>query len=67
MSFEKIPQFGPEIGTLGIPRGSHGTKKFFSKKFSYKVNEVYVVRFGGFIGKNLISWAKIAVSWPLGQ
>ena len=67
MSFEKIPRVGPKIGTLGTPRGSHGTKNFFSKIFSYKVNEVYVVRFGVFFGKKLISWAKIAVSWPLGQ
>ena len=53
MSFEKIPRAGPKIGTLGTPRGSHGTKKFFSKIFSYKVNEVYVVRFGVFLAKIL--------------
>ena len=48
LSFENIPRAGPKIGTLGTLRGSHGTKTFFSKIFSYKVNEVYVVRFGFF-------------------
>ena len=36
-SFENIPRFGPEIGTLGTPGGSHGTKFFTSKFFSCKI------------------------------
>ena len=34
MSFEKIPRFGPEIGTLGTPGGSHGAN-FFLQNFSH--------------------------------
>ena len=36
VSFEKIPRFGLEIGTLGTPGRSYGTKKFSSKFFSNK-------------------------------
>ena len=51
MSFEKIPRFGPEIGTLGTPRGSNGTKFFSSKFFSYKDISVYIVGFRVVLGK----------------
>ena len=34
LSFENIPRFGPEIGTLSTPGGSHGAK-FFLHKFSH--------------------------------
>ena len=34
LSFENIPRAGPKIGTLGTPRGSHGTN-FFLQNFSH--------------------------------
>ena len=52
--FEKFLGQLSEIGTLGTLIGSHGTKKIFSKIFSWKDNRVWVVRFGGYLGKTLI-------------
>ena len=40
-----------EIGTPGTPRGSQGTKFYFSKIFSGKVIRVYLARFRGCYGK----------------
>ena len=31
LSFENIPRFGPKIGTIGTPGGSHGAKFFLQK------------------------------------
>ena len=47
LSFEKIPRFGPETGTLGTPGGSHGTNFFSSKFFLSEVIKVYIMRFRG--------------------
>ena len=49
--FENI--FGPlsEIRTPGTVTGSYGTKKLLLKKLSWEVSRVWVVRFGGYLGK----------------
>ena len=57
-SFENIPRFGPKIGTLGTPGGSHGTKILSSEIFSLKNIGVYIEKFMALLSKKMICWWK---------
>ena len=62
LSFENIPRFGPKIGTLGTPGGSHGTNFFSSKIFSLKNIWVYKEKFMDLLSKKMICWQKSDIS-----
>ena len=61
-SFENIPRFGPKIGTLGTPGGSHGTKFFSSEIFSLKNIGVYIEKFMALYSQKMICWWKSDIS-----